>query len=195
MARAVFLARRGRALQGFQLSPSSIGAVAPFTPFASCFNAAMVSLSGLASPALAPRPPLLLPPRRITRRRCASRRRASARCAATSTSTTSTAPARQHGQSAVLAVNELGSCASSGRAWRLQAARDIQGERSAFGRTALGARASRLESRRFCCLLTSRHDRHGGDPRDHGGDGSAQELEDGPHHLLLRDVRQVRRQR
>ena len=44
-------------------------------------------------------------------------------------------------------------------------------------------------------LLTSRHDRHGGDPRDHGGDGSAQEPEDGPHHLLLRDVRQVRRQR
>ena len=35
----------------------------------------------------------------------------------------------QHGQSAVFAVPELCSCTSSGRAWRLRAARDAQGER------------------------------------------------------------------
>ena len=35
---------------------------------------------------------------------------------------------RQHGQSAVLAVPEVGSCTSSGRVWRLWAARHSQGE-------------------------------------------------------------------
>ena len=36
----------------------------------------------------------------------------------------------QHGQSAPSAVPQLGSCASSGRAWRLRAARHSEGERS-----------------------------------------------------------------
>eukprot|EP00964_Phaeocystis_antarctica_P160914 scaffold132898_cov45-Phaeocystis_antarctica.AAC.1 len=35
---------------------------------------------------------------------------------------------RQHGQFAVWAVAQLGSCTSSGRAWRLWAARHAQGE-------------------------------------------------------------------
>ena len=39
----------------------------------------------------------------------------------------------QHGQSAVLAVPELGSCASSGRAWRLWAARHSQEEADPLG--------------------------------------------------------------
>ena len=49
------------------------------------------------------------------------------------------------------AVPEMGSCASSGRAWRLWAARHSQGEAPATERpaTASGARASRLQSRRF----------------------------------------------
>ena len=57
----------------------------------------------------------------------------------------------QHGQSAALAGPKLGSCASSSRAWGPQAARDIQGERTATGppATASGARASPLQSRRF----------------------------------------------
>ena len=42
--------------------------------------------------------------------------------------------ARQRGQSAVFAVPQLGSCASSGRAWRLQAARDTQAIDRATGR-------------------------------------------------------------
>ena len=41
--------------------------------------------------------------------------------------------ARQHGQSAVLAVPQLGSCASSGRAWRLWAARHAQEEAGPLG--------------------------------------------------------------
>ena len=40
---------------------------------------------------------------------------------------------RQHAQSAVLAVPELGSCASSGRAWRLWAARHSQEEADPLG--------------------------------------------------------------
>ena len=46
---------------------------------------------------------------------------------------------------------KLGSYASSGRAWRLRAARDTQGERPATGRptTALGARANRRQSHPF----------------------------------------------
>ena len=40
-------------------------------------------------------------------------------------------PAPQQGQSAVLAVPEVGSRTSAGRAWRLRAARDTQGERPA----------------------------------------------------------------
>ena len=39
----------------------------------------------------------------------------------------------QHGQSASLAVPQLGSCASSGRAWRLWAARHSQEEPGPFG--------------------------------------------------------------
>ena len=39
----------------------------------------------------------------------------------------------QHGQSAVLAVPQLGSCASSGRAWRLWAARHSQEEAGPLG--------------------------------------------------------------
>ena len=60
--------------------------------------------------------------------------------------------ARQHGQSAALAVAKLGCCASSGSAWRLRAARDTQGERPghwAPSHCPLGARASRLQRRRF----------------------------------------------
>eukprot|EP00964_Phaeocystis_antarctica_P079658 scaffold49643_cov57-Phaeocystis_antarctica.AAC.2 len=39
--------------------------------------------------------------------------------------------ARLHGQSAVCAVPQLGSCASSGRAWRLWAPRHYQGREAA----------------------------------------------------------------
>ena len=55
----------------------------------------------------------------------------------------------QHGRSPRSAVPELGSCASSGRAWRLWAARHPHGG-PVPGRpaTASGARASRLQSRR-----------------------------------------------
>ena len=42
----------------------------------------------------------------------------------------------QHGQSATLAVPQLGSCGSSGRAWRLRAARHSQGRGQATGRPA-----------------------------------------------------------
>ena len=54
----------------------------------------------------------------------------------------------QHGQSAVA---QLGSCASSGRAWRLWAVRHSQGEADPLGAQPLGAqppcaRASRLQS-------------------------------------------------
>ena len=51
--------------------------------------------------------------------------------------------ALQHGQSGLLAVPQLGSCTSSLCAWRLWAARH-----SATA-TASGARAHRLQSRRF----------------------------------------------
>ena len=53
-----------------------------------------------------------------------------------------------------LAAPQLGSCASSARAWRLCAARHSQGRGQATGRaaTASGARASRLQSRRLSCL-------------------------------------------
>ena len=50
---------------------------------------------------------------------------------------------QRHGESAPLAVPQLGSCASSGRTWRLWLAWHSQGEASASG-----ARASRLQSRR-----------------------------------------------
>ena len=50
--------------------------------------------------------------------------------------------ALQHGQGAVLASPQLGSCASSGRIWRLWAVWHCQGEASPA--TASGARASRL---------------------------------------------------
>ena len=57
----------------------------------------------------------------------------------------------QHGQSATLAVPEVGSRASSGRAWQLWPARRSQGRDRPTGRpaTASGVRASRLRSRRF----------------------------------------------
>ena len=53
-----------------------------------------------------------------------------------------------------LAVPQLAPCASSARAWRLCAARHSQVEAQATGRpaTASGARASRLQSRRFHCV-------------------------------------------
>ena len=62
--------------------------------------------------------------------------------------------AGQHGQSAVLAAPQLGSCASSGRAWWLWAARYSQKKSQTTGcpATALDVRASRLQSRRFHCL-------------------------------------------
>ena len=56
--------------------------------------------------------------------------------------------AQQHAQSECRLGNaELGSCASSGRAWRLRAARGTQP-------TASGARASRLQCRRFPLRLS-----------------------------------------
>ena len=57
---------------------------------------------------------------------------------------------RLQGQSAAWAVPQLGSCASSGRAWRLWAARHSQGRGRATGRaaTASAARGSRPQSRR-----------------------------------------------
>ena len=60
----------------------------------------------------------------------------------------------QHAQRAPLAVAQLGSCTSSGRAWRLWAAQHSQGAAPAYGRpaTATVARASDLQSRRFHCL-------------------------------------------
>ena len=56
----------------------------------------------------------------------------------------------QQGQSARLAVPKVGS-RTSGSAWRLWAARDIQGERPGHWAPShcLGARASRLQSRPF----------------------------------------------
>ena len=51
----------------------------------------------------------------------------------------------QHGQSAAWAGPQLGSCASSGRAWRLWAPSHC-----------LGCLNCRLESRRFHCLWPSR---------------------------------------
>ena len=64
----------------------------------------------------------------------------------------------QHAQRAPLAVAQLGSCTSSGRAWRLWAAQHSQGAAPAYGRpaTATVARASDLQSRRFHCLWPSR---------------------------------------
>ena len=66
---------------------------------------------------------------------------------------TSTCPrtAPQHGQTAPLAVPQLGFCASSGRAWQLWLARRSHGRDRPTGRPAAasGARASRLLSRRF----------------------------------------------
>ena len=57
----------------------------------------------------------------------------------------------QHGQSGPSAVPQLSSCASSGRAPRLRAARQSQGrgQPTEPPATALVARASRLQSRRF----------------------------------------------
>ena len=51
----------------------------------------------------------------------------------------------------LLLVPQRGSCGSSGRAWRLRAARHSQGRGQAIGRpaTASGARARRLQSRRL----------------------------------------------
>ena len=62
----------------------------------------------------------------------------------------------QQGQSAPLAVPQLGSCASSGRAWWLWAARHSQGRGRATERsaTALCARASCLQSRPTSLRLT-----------------------------------------
>ena len=56
----------------------------------------------------------------------------------------------QHGQSAPLVAPGLGSCGSSGHAWRLCAARHAQGRGQATGRpaTASGARASCLQNHR-----------------------------------------------
>ena len=61
---------------------------------------------------------------------------------------------QQHGQSAPLAVPQLGFCASSGRAWQLWLAQRSHGRDRSTGRsaTASGALASRLQSRRFPCL-------------------------------------------
>ena len=58
---------------------------------------------------------------------------------------------RQHGQSAPLAAPQLGYCASSGRAWRLWSAQHTPGRNRSTRRpaTAPGARASRLQGRRF----------------------------------------------
>ena len=56
---------------------------------------------------------------------------------------------RQHGQRTPLAVPQLGSCASSGRAWQLWLARRSQGAPTGRPATASGARASRLQSCRF----------------------------------------------
>ena len=52
------------------------------------------------------------------------------------------------------AAPQPGSCASSGRAWRLWAARHSLSEDPATGTpaTASGAQVSCLQSRRFCCL-------------------------------------------
>ena len=60
----------------------------------------------------------------------------------------------QQGQSALVAAPQLGSCASSGRARRLWLAWHSQGEAQPLGAQppASGARASRLQSRRFDCL-------------------------------------------
>ena len=57
----------------------------------------------------------------------------------------------QHGQSAVWAVPQLGSCASSGRVWQLWLARRSHGRDGPTGRpaTASGARASRLQTANF----------------------------------------------
>ena len=67
--------------------------------------------------------------------------------------------ALQHRQRGPLAVPQLGSCCSSGRAWRLREARHAQKQTDPLGdrptgrpATAFGARASRLRSRRFRCL-------------------------------------------
>ena len=62
----------------------------------------------------------------------------------------------QHGQCAPLAAPQLGSCASSGRAWRLWAMRPLRGRSRLTGRpdTASSARASRLQRRRFPPPLT-----------------------------------------
>ena len=62
----------------------------------------------------------------------------------------------QHGQSAPLAAPQLGFCASSGRAWRLWAARHSQEEASPLGaqplpqvlERAASKAAGRLQSRR-----------------------------------------------
>ena len=56
-----------------------------------------------------------------------------------------------------LAVPEVGSCAFTGRAWRLWAAWHSQGRGQPTGRsaTASGARASRLRSRRFLADVTA----------------------------------------
>ena len=71
--------------------------------------------------------------------------------------------AAQHGRNCCCppsAVPQLGPCTSSGRAWRLWAARHSQGRGQATGRPATGpgARASRitLQSRRCSCLWPSR---------------------------------------
>ena len=57
----------------------------------------------------------------------------------------------QHGQSAPLAGPQRGSCASSGRAWGLWVASN-RSKPTGRPLTASGARASRLQSRRFHCL-------------------------------------------
>ena len=62
---------------------------------------------------------------------------------------------RLQGQSAAWAVPELGSCASSGRAWPLWAARHSPRRYRPTERPAIasGSRASRLQSRRCCLFL------------------------------------------
>ena len=69
----------------------------------------------------------------------------------------------QHGQSAVWAVLQRGSCASSGRAWRLWAARCFKGEASPLSARSLPLAlqvpetacnlSSRLEREVRCCYV------------------------------------------
>ena len=62
-----------------------------------------------------------------------------------------------HGHTAALARRELGSCPSSGRGWRLWAARHSRGRCLTTGGGGSQPLPSRLQSRRFHSLWPSRH--------------------------------------